>query len=166
MDGAANMAAKAMGVVKLGKARMRIIAAFAVAPLCAAAIVTSPFLAMASPWTDIGAISVTFAYLSMLVLGVPAFYFLKARKLIYFWIAPATGFVIGAATYLIFEIVIGLAFGLDLADALSGMARDLTSPGRGDLVLLALAGVSGAAAALVFWMIARPGSDNVDREES
>lgn len=160
MDAAANIAAKAKGVVKLGKARMRILAAFAVAPLCAPAIVTSLFLATASPWSDIGAIvSVTLAYLAMLVLGVPAFYFLEARKLTSFWVALTAGFFIGAATYLIFEVVIGLAFDMDLAHALS-VTSALTSPGSGDLFLLGLAGVSGTAAALVFWLIARPGSDN------
>jgi hypothetical protein len=97
-------------------------------------------------------ISVVVAYIGMVVLGVPAYLFLRARGWTSFWVAPVLGFAVGAVMWLVFSA----AFALALDQGIAGVRSSLSDPGTLSGVLWP-GGIVGAAVGVAFWLIARPG---------
>ncbi|WP_156751148.1 hypothetical protein [Mesorhizobium sp. AA23] len=91
-----------------------------------------------------------------LALGMPAYFFLRARGLTTFWIAGIIGFVIGAFMWLVFSVL----FPLSLDQGLPGVRFALTDL-RSLKGVLWPGGVLGAIVGSLFWVIARP-----DRQSS
>src|SRR5207253_493553 len=98
-------------------------------------------------------ISVVVAYIGVVVLGVPAYLFLRARGWTSFWVAPVLGFAVGAVMWLVFSA----AFALALDQGIAGVRSSLSDPGTLSGVLWP-GGIVGAAVGVAFWLIARPGS--------
>lgn len=128
--------------------------AFFIAPL-AVPLLMLPWLLsghLASGWI-LTAVVITalVSYAGTLALGMPAYFFLRARGLTALWIAGVTGFVIGALMWLVFSVL----FPLSLDQGLAGVRFALTDlySLRG---VLWPGGVLGAIVGVLFWVIARP----------
>jgi hypothetical protein len=131
--------------------------AFLIAPLWVPAAAV-PFAACAFPypeqrhWIYITVIiAAVFAYSGVAAFGTPAFLLLRASKRTAFWIAPALGFAVGVATWLVFIVL----FGLSLGDSWSVVSHDLASSSA-HLWAFLPTGASGAAVGATLWLIARP----------
>lgn len=128
--------------------------AFIIAPLIAP-VLLFPYLrelTTTNVWLAFAlVITVIVAYVGAVVLGVPAYLFLRARNCTSFWMAATLGFAIGAAMWLVFSA----AFALMLDQGVAGVRSSLADPGtlRG---ILWPGGIAGAAAGMAFWLIARP----------
>lgn len=86
------------------------------------------------------AVSLFVAYAGTFVFGLPLYFFLRARQITSFVVAPAFGLIIGAlATWLV-------------------AGRYLTPD------FLQFGGLSGAAVGAVLWLIARPGRRTQQRD--
>ena len=94
------------------------------------------------------AVAAAVSYGGTVVLGAPAYLFLRARGLRAVWVAPATGFAVGALMCLAFFV---LVFGP------AEVRRDITQPGIPIFVLSA--GGLGVIVGVLFWIIARPDRD-------
>jgi hypothetical protein len=94
-------------------------------------------------------VSAAISYGSTLILGRPAFAFLRAHKMTSVWMAVATGFAVGSMTPIAFLTLIGampvLAFFLANGASQSGVS-----------LLLVASAAMGALVGLTFWLIARP----------
>jgi hypothetical protein len=128
--------------------------AFFVAPL-AVPLLLLPWLSsghLAPGWmlTAI-VIAALVSYAGTLVLGVPAYFLLRARRLTAAWIAGVAGFVIGALMWLVFSVL----FPLSLDQGLSGVRFALTDLHTLKGVIWP-GGVLGAIVGALFWVIARP----------
>jgi hypothetical protein len=101
-------------------------------------------------------ISAFFAYLGMVVIGIPAYLFLRWRRWTTLWPAAAVGFVGG--------IVMSIVFGVVFFSVWGGWAKALDvvlgAPPSDQLFSLGLALV-GALVAATAWLIIRP-----DRERA
>ena len=97
-------------------------------------------------------VSVIFAYIGVVLLGIPAYLFLRARGWTSFWVAPFLGFAVGAVMWLVFSAVFALA----LDQGIAGVRSSLSDPGTLSGVLWP-GGIVGAAVGVAFWLIARPG---------
>jgi hypothetical protein len=89
------------------------------------------------------------AYVFSFLLGVPAYLFLRARRLTDFWIAPAAGAIAA--------VVVWYAFAAFLAISLSGLSRlssRLADPEVARIAIFFM--LSGAVVGTIFWLIARP----------
>ena len=128
----------------------RTLIAFVVAPLCVPIILllasgervlielpVAPFVAIAA------------SYFAMFAFGAPAFGLLKARGQTGVWASVISGLSIGLIVWNVFWILIGLLLGETVSVAISILVR---MPFRE----LVVAGLAGACAGLVFWVIARP----------
>jgi hypothetical protein len=136
----------------------RTVTAFLVAPLWVPAAV-APLAAQMFPrvaerqWIYITLIIATiFAYGGTLVLGVPAFLALRARRYTAFWIAAALGFVVGGLTWFVFFVLFALSLGIGIGwpNAVD-MSRGLLLPG-----------VLGSIVGATLWLIARPDLGHAD----
>jgi hypothetical protein len=130
--------------------------AFLVAPLWVPAV--STLLAVGTfPYAGqlgipiIAIIAAIFAYAGTAMLGWPTFLILRARGHTAFWFAPALGFVVGAITWTIFMILLGLFLGNSWSfvthDIVNNPAQRLIFPSTGAL---------GATVGATLWLIARP----------
>ena len=128
--------------------------AFFIAPL-AVPLLMLPWLSsgpLAAGWI-LTAVLITalLTYAGTLALGMPAYFFLKARGLTALWIAGVVGFVIGAWMWLVFSVLLPLSLDQGLAGVRLALT-DLHSL-RG---VLWPGGVLGAIVGTLFWVIARP----------
>jgi hypothetical protein len=96
-------------------------------------------------------IAAVFAYSGVAAFGTPVFLLLRASKRTAFWIAPALGFAVGVATWLVFIVL----FGLSLGDSWSFVSHDLAS-NSAHLWAFLPTGALGAAVGATLWLIARP----------
>jgi hypothetical protein len=91
------------------------------------------------------------SFTGVLLLGLPAYLFLLARKWTALWIAPVAGFIVAAVVWYVFISLLGLSSVNSLSDFLSGLT---------DLPTFKMAlwpvGPIGAVAGVVVWLIARP----------
>src|SRR5712671_3983656 len=128
----------------------RRVIAFVVAPLAVPALTIIYIWPQISstPYMALMAIefSVVIAYAGVIVFGVPAFMFLRARNWTAFWIAPVLGFASGMVMWLIFSVL----FVLLLDQGVSGMRLALTDPAalRG---VVWPGGVLGAVVGTLLW---------------
>jgi len=97
------------------------------------------------------------AYGGVLMLGMPAFLILRARKRTAFWIAPIVGFGVGVLTFSIFFILCGFSLGQSLTFMWLRLHRLAASWSS----LFFPAGGLGAVVGTTLWLIARP-----DRERT
>jgi hypothetical protein len=125
---------------------MRSVLAFLIAPL----VVPAPYAVSAiyyslidrwgAPWfLFIAGIMALITYAGVISLGIPAYLLLRSLGLTAFWIAPVTGFIVGAIT----DWVAIVCF---------------LPPAPADQLLRAMAsaGVYGAVVGAILWLIARP----------
>lgn len=133
--------------------------AFFVAPL-AAPLLMLPWLLsghLALGWILTAMVIVALvSYAGTVVVGMPAYSFLRARGLTAAWIAGIVGFAIGSLMWLVFSILFPLSLGQGLTGVRLGLT-DLHSL-RG---VLWPGGMLGTIVGALFWVIARP-----DREPS
>ena len=95
--------------------------------------------------------SAIISFTGVIVVGLPAYLFLLARKWTALWIAPAAGFIAAAVVWYIFLSLLGLSSVGSLSDFLSGLTDVATFK-----VALWPVGPIGAVAGVVVWLIARP----------
>jgi hypothetical protein len=91
------------------------------------------------------------SYGGTFVFGIPAYSFLKARRVTAAWAAVATGLAIGAITWVLFSVLLPLSLG----QGLSGVRFALIDRRMMSGVLWP-GGVEGALVGAVYWLIARP----------
>ena len=123
----------------------RLALGFAIAPLAGPILLGGAFL-LEGARMDLGfvillAATTTISFGGALVLGLPAYLFLRTRRWTAFWIAPLVGFMVAMVTWCTFLL---LASGKlpELSEMLD-MAWRLIGP---------IGGVAGA----LLWLIARP----------
>src|SRR6476660_7966925 len=106
----------------------RTLIALLVAPLVVP-ILLSPYLRgllTTNFWLGFGLlISVVVAYIGVVVLGAPAYLFLRARGWTSFWAAPVLGFAGGVVMWFVFSA----AFALALDQGIAGVRSSLSDPG-------------------------------------
>jgi hypothetical protein len=136
---------------------MRTFLAFLVAPLWVVAavgllavVITTPH-----PWQDpwmysIVATGAIYGYGGTVIIGVPAFYILRARGYTALRVALATGFAAGVLTWLGFLAAISVLLHAAVDHLLVGFA---TSPRS---LAFWVAGLLGAVVGATIWLIARP----------
>ena len=128
--------------------------AFIVAPLC---VPLSTFFYLINTnlapfWVGASTIiSATIAYAGVLVFGIPAYRFLRARSWTSVWIALVVGFAAGVLMWLVFAAL----FPLLLDRGLAGVQFAFTDR---KMLTGAIwpAGILGAAVGVILWLIARP----------
>jgi hypothetical protein len=133
---------------------IRQLIAFLIAPLIVP-ILLFPYLSSRSSNPNFIAfiviVTIVFAYVGMIIFGLPMYLFLRRHRWTSFWIAPSLGFLVGAVVWMIFSIVFVLALGegisrIRLALSDPPMLKGMVWPG----------GVLGASVGVLFWTIARP----------
>jgi hypothetical protein len=126
---------------------MRSALAFLIAPLVVPApyVISAIYYSLVDQWpapsflTFLAGITALITYGGVISLGIPAYLLLRSLGLTAFWIAPVTGFIVGAITDC---VAIVYLLPPALADQL---LREMTS-----------AGVYGAVVGVILWLIARP----------
>jgi len=117
-----------------------------------AALELFPYAAQAH-WVVISTIiSAVFAYSGTLVVGVPAYLFLRSRDAVSIWVSLAVGFLIGALVGVLFLLCFALLMGQPIGQAVVGLANDLVPKLR----LAAMTGGLGALVGVTAWFIGRP----------
>lgn len=132
-------------------AHARLLLAFCIAPLGSPA--TTVLLSTLRGWPAEALVSMAWVelligYGATLLVGVPLYWFLVARGLTAFWIAPVAGFVVGAMLSTGFYALVAFSLGhWPLREV--GVARVLAG-------LVQTGGLGGASIGILFWLIARP----------
>jgi hypothetical protein len=137
----------------------RTFAAFIIAPLWVplTASVYAPLAMFPYPeqrhWVLITTlISAFFTYLGVLGLGVPAFLFLRSRKMTALWIACVAGIVVGTVMWTVFVVCFALSL-----DGLEGARQAFTqTPTSVHLAGFIAPALLGLIVGTTFWLIARP----------
>jgi hypothetical protein len=139
--------AQSAGDASVMEDTMRSVLAFLIAPLVVPApyVISAIYYSLVDPWPGpsflmfLAGITALITYGGVISLGIPAYLLLRSLGLTAFWIAPVTGFIVGAITDWV-AIVYFLP---------SALANRL-------LREMAFAGVYGAVVGVILWLIARP----------
>lgn len=103
------------------------------------------------------------SYGGTILLGWPAFQFLRSRKWTSPWIAVLLGFVIAIATYSGFLFLFGLILGFEVGESVSFVASMIAAGWLGEppasSVLALVIGPTGMLVGITLWLIARPDRD-------
>ena len=105
----------------------------------------------------IAVIAAFFAYVGMVVIGIPAYLFLRWRKWTSLWPAAAVGFVAGFAM----ANVVGLAIVGFWGGWTSAVRKVVLDPSANDLIAELVSALVGVLVAVTAWLIIRP-----DRERA
>jgi hypothetical protein len=132
----------------------RVVLAFCIAPLGYPATVVA-FSAF-NGWEPselawVALVCAMISYVGTPLAGGPLYWFLSARRLTAFWIAPVAGFVVGAVLSAFVYSSVVFSLGLSLSSSNEGIG----SIGRMARVIETSA-LSGIIVGILFWMIARP----------
>ena len=134
----------------------RSILAFLVAGLTAPVLVAAWFASGAAPkfsdYVLILGVGTIISFGGILLLGVPAYSFLRARNWTAFWIAPLVGFIVATVAWYVFNFLLGLTL---TSGKLSIVLPRLFDRFPLDGVLWP-AGPIGAFVGILVWLIARP----------
>jgi hypothetical protein len=102
-------------------------------------------------------IAAFFAYLGMMVIGIPAYLFLRWRRWTSLWPAAAVGFVAGfAMANLVGLAVVGFWGGWTAA-----VRKVVLDPSANDLVAGLVSALVGVLVAATAWLIIRPDRERV-----
>lgn len=134
----------------------RSVIAFVVAPLSVPLVVSICWFVrdpgIGGVIATIIAVSAILTYTGTFAFGIPAFLFLRSRNLTAFWIAPITGFIIGATMSTIVTASYMVGLGGSLQDAINEIHEELTKSQS----LLGWPGLLGTIVGVTLWLIARP----------
>lgn len=104
-------------------------------------------------------VSLVFSYGGTILVGAPAFAFLRSRNLTAPWIAVVLGFAIGAMVFFVFYVLFGLALGNSTQDTLRITQSVFTAERLWGISFIGVPGSIGALVGFTLWMIARPDRD-------
>ena len=139
--------------------KLRTALAFLVAPAWIPALgvgtiyFVDPYAAQDNSFPLIGATSAMVTYLGVLVIGLPAFLFLRRRGWTSRWLAVALGFGAGVVMCAAFLFVFGLGFGEGLSEQLAMLRQEPVLP---NIIMQLVTGSLGALVGITLWLIARP----------
>jgi hypothetical protein len=136
-----------------GRDSVRVVLAFCIAPLGypAALTVLSAFRGFPpDALASIALVNLPISYVGTLLVGVPTYRMLCARKLTAFWVAPIAGCVSGAALSVFTYLGVIFAFG-NLSVSGDGFGSL-----RGASGFAQTGGLGGAVVGILLWLIARP----------
>jgi hypothetical protein len=133
--------------------------AFLYAPLWVPLIVVLVALATPGPGTPqasglliIAVMAAFFAYLGMVVIGIPAYLFLRRRQWTSLWPAAAVGFVSGFAM----ANLVGLALVGFWGGWTAAVRKVVLDPSANDLIAGLVSALVGVLVAATAWLIIRP----------
>ncbi|HEY6715176.1 MAG TPA: hypothetical protein VI232_02430 [Reyranella sp.] len=135
----------------MGRPILALLAAGLMVPLLVTAYFSSWRLGNYGNYVLVAFFSTIISSSGVLLLGVPAYLLLRARKWTAFWIAPVAGFIVAAVAWYVFLSLLGLSSVRSLSDFLSG----LTDLRAFEMVFWPI-GPIGVVAGVLVWFIARP----------
>jgi hypothetical protein len=135
----------------MGRPILALLAAGLTVPLLVTAYFSSWRLGNYGNYVIVAFFSTIISFSGVLLLGLPAYLLLRARKWTAFWVAPVAGFIVAAVAWYVLLSLLGLSSVRSPSDFLSGLA---------DRRVFEMAfwpiGPIGAVAGILVWLIARP----------
>ena len=138
--------------------------AFLYAPLWVPLIVVLVASGMPGPGTPqasglliIAVVAAFFAYVGMVVIGIPAYLFLRWRQWTSLWPAAAVGFIGGFAM----ATLVGLALVGFWSGWTTAVRKVVLHPSANDLLAGLVSSLVGALVAATAWLIIRPDRERV-----
>jgi len=137
----------------------RTILAFAIAPLwvpllvIAAILLFDPYVKYDGGPAPAGVVSTVITYAGILLIGLPAFLFLRSRGWTSWWLSVALGFAAGVAMFAVFLIAFGSLLGESLHDQWNALPHN---PFLTNAATCLVTGGLGALVGITLWLIARP----------
>ena len=135
--------------------QLRVFMAFVLAPAIAPLIVIVYMIDQEVPPAAVAIasfIASCVAYAGSLIVGIPLYLFLRARKWTYLWVAAALGYLVGVIAWTTLFAI------LSFDDTLSSL-QELLRNGKGLSDLIWPGGPLGFAVGVIMWLIARPDLD-------
>ena len=153
-DGATDTAADTKGW--FADYQLRVTVAFIVAPVVVPVSVVAyvTYYGLTPIWVlMVGFLSIWVAYGGTLIVGIPLYLFLRARKWTYLWVAATLGFLVGIMAWT-------ASFAILSFDATLSNLREALASGKGLSDLVWPGGSLGFLVGVILWLIARPDLDH------
>src|SRR5882757_9917004 len=135
----------------MGRPILALLAAGLMVPLLVTAYFSSWGLGNYGNYVIVAFFSTIISFSGVLLLSLPAYLLLRARKWTAFWIAPVAGFIVAAVAWYVLLSLSWLFSARSLSDSLSG----LTDVRVFEMVFWPI-GPIGVVAGVLVWLIARP----------
>jgi len=135
----------------MGRPILALLAAGLMVPFLVTAYFSSWRLGNYGNYVIVAFFSTIISLSGVLLLGLPTYLLLRARKWTAFWIAPVAGFIVAAVAWYVLLSLLWLSSARSLSDSLSG----LTDVRVFEMVFWPI-GPIGVGAGVLVWLIARP----------